>query len=414
MGLADRIRRLAGRGRTDESVDLAAPALFDDPYPVYARLRREAPIAPVRRGGWLLTRHADIRALLTHPDFGNRPSRFSALHPRFREQRVAADVAANILPFLDRPEHTAPRRLIAAALRTRLRSFDAELDELAASAADMVDGSCDVIGEVAAPYTRRTMCRLIGLPEGDADELASLTDHFFRLFAPLSDAELLEEVNRGLTRFRHLVRRRVDHAPAHSLLALLGHAGPDGARLDEAQLVDSAILLFADGVENVATGVGSVLLAAHRSPEVRAALDAGGGDAGRAVSEALRLDSPAQLIPRIAQRETEVLGRAVSEGVPVFLALASANRDEAVFDAPDEVRLARDRSAVLTFGAGRHYCLGAGLAASQIQALASALVGRGVGVELPPDGVRYRRRVGHRWLEALPVRRVSGAGRTSR
>lgn len=417
MGAADWLRAFARRGDPAPSASprlaLDAPELFDDPYPLYARLRRDAPVAALRGGGYLLTRHADIRRLLTDGDFGNRPSRFSTLHPRFRGDRVAADLAANILPFLDPPEHTASRRVLAAALRERLRDFDEEIDELAARFVDAApDGSFDVISEVAAPYTRALMCRLIGLPEGDGPGLAALTDHFFRLFAPLTDAEVVEEVNRGLAAFRRLIRARRSAAPAGSLLALLG-AG-EGEGLTEAQIVDSAILVFADGVENVATGAASVLLVAHRFPEAGAALEAGGADAAAAVSEALRLDSPAQLIPRIARRPTELRGHPVGEGIPVFLALGAANRDPEAFDAPDDFRLARDRAAVLTFGAGRHYCLGAGLAEAQIRALTSRLRRGGHEVDPPPGGVRYRRRTGHRWPEALPLRRRTGPGHMSR
>ena len=400
---------------TPSAVSLDAPEIFDDPYPLYARLRREEPIAPVRPGGFLLTRHADIRAVLTDGDFGNEPSRFSALHARFRQARVAADVAANILPFLDRPAHTGPRRLLAAALRRRLADFEPEVRALAARFADGVpEEGAEVIESVAAPFTRAVMCRLIGLPEADGPELAALTDHFFRLFAPLTDAEVLEEVNRGLTSFRALVRGRLEAAPAGSLLRVMSEPGSDGDRQTEAQVVDSAILLFADGVENVATGAGSVLLAAHRVPDARAALEAGGHEAGSAVSEALRLDSPAQVIARVARRDTALHGRRVAAGVPVLLALGSANRDEDVFEEPDRFRLSRSRTAVLTFGAGRHYCLGAGLAETQIRALASALCVRGFDVRLPADGLRYRRRPGHRWLEALPVRPRTGSGQTTR
>ncbi len=416
MGAADWLRAL-GRSAPFASgppreVALDAQEVFDDPYPVYARLRREAPLAPVRGGGYLLTRYVDIRALLTDTAFGNRPSRFSTLHSRFRDRRVAADLAANILPFLDPPEHTESRRLLAAALRERLRGFDAEIEEVAARFVEAAAGRCELVSEVAAPYTRALMCRLIGLPESDGPTLADLTGHFFRLFAPLTDAEVVEEVNRGLTAFRELIRDRRRGAPAGSLLTVLGEVG--AGALSEAEIVDGAILVFADGVENVATGAASVLLAAHRHGEARAALEAGGEAAASAVSEALRLDSPAQIIARVARRETELMGHAVREGVPVFLALGAANRDPEAFDDPDAFRLARNRAAVLTFGAGRHYCLGAGLAEAQIRALTSRLVRRGYELDGPAEGVRYRRRTGHRWPEALPLRRRNGSGQTIR
>lgn len=415
MHIADWLRRRARSSSTPEVVELDGPQMFDDPYALYALLRRRAPIAPVRTGGYLLTRHSDIRGLLTHEHFGNRPSRFSALHARFRGTRIAADLAGNILPFLDRPEHTAPRRLLGTALRERMRDFLPEVEELASRfMAAAPDGGCDVISSVAAPYTRAVMCRLLGLPESDGPRLSALTDHFFRLFAPLTEANVLEDVNRGLEAFRGLVGERRERASSRSLLALLAAPGPDGDRLTNGQIVDSAILIFADGVENVAAGVGSVLLAAHHSSEAWEALEAGGEDAGSAVGEALRLDSPAQIIPRVAQRGVEVLGQPVREGMPVFLALGSANRDGEVFEAPDDFRLSRDRSAALTFGAGRHYCLGAGLAEAQIRALTSVSCQRGYRVDMPADGLRYRRRMGHRWLEALPIRRRTGLGHTNR
>ncbi len=85
-----------------------------------------------------------------------------------------------------------------------------------------------------------------------------------------------------------------------------------------------------------------------------------------------------------------------------------------MFESPDDFILSRNRSAVLTFGAGRHFCLGAGLAEAQIHALTSVACRLGYEVVTPSDGLRYRRRIGHRWLEGLPVRRVRGEGHTTR
>ena len=86
-------------------MDLLSPEVVADPYPLYAALRRDHPLAELVQGGYLLTRHADVMAAFTNPDLGNAPSRFSVLAARNRGKYVAADIAANIPPFHDMPEH---------------------------------------------------------------------------------------------------------------------------------------------------------------------------------------------------------------------------------------------------------------------------------------------------------------------
>ena len=103
-------------------VDLVGNQFIKDPYPIYGALRRDRPIVPLASGGHLLFRHSDIVNVLSSPNFGNAPSRYSTLHSRNREKYTASDLAANILPFMNPPEHDTPRRIVSMIFRHRFKA----------------------------------------------------------------------------------------------------------------------------------------------------------------------------------------------------------------------------------------------------------------------------------------------------
>ncbi|WDR01776.1 cytochrome P450 [Devosia algicola] len=208
-------------------------------------------------------------------------------------------------------------------------------------------------------------------------------------------------MNQDLAAFRAIVCEHLPNADS----GILAHFRDHGSHgLSNTQIVDACILLFADGVENVASAIGTVMLTLTEHPEIRAALIEGKMKLGAVIEEALRRDAPGQIISRIVRRDTELAGLAVPAETAVFLLLGSANHDETVFADPERFDCQRDLEPMLTFGGGRHSCIGAQLARSQISAAVNALLGADIEIVTRPGQVRYVPRFGHRWPQFLEAR----------
>ena len=387
----------AGSGRRtdlDLPVDLTSPEFFANPAPIYAALRENAPVAPVAGGGFILSRHADIVAAMSDSRLGNAPSRFSVLAEKNRDKSVAAAVAANIPPFLDKPRHIEMRRAVSGAFHTTFRNAQDWIGTCAREAVETRHGKdVDLIAEVARPYVCRVMSRFVGLPD-EADAIKAATNGFFHLFAPISDRAVFEQVNRQLVDARSFIARSLDANPqSASLLCALTEAG-----LCREEVVDNALLVLADGIENIEAAIALSFrhIFKHREDIPT------GTPTDAIVDECLRLDTPGQIIPRVAREDLELEGVSISKGMPVFLALGSANLDDAAFSEPTAFRLDRPTRNVLTFGLGRHSCIGAPLGKLQIVAMIDALTAAGASPRNEKQ-IDFHHRFGHRWPRSFSI-----------
>jgi cytochrome P450 len=408
--LLDRLARPAPQPRAPEApgLDLMGTDFLADPYPFYAHLRQHDPVHRARQGSWVLTRHADIAAAFADPRLGNAPAAHAVVSARNRGRYVSADVAAHVLPFLDKPAHTQPRRLVATAFRAALRERPPEIDAIATELLRALDDrpAIDIIADYATPLAVRTISALLGLPAADAGDLARWAQHFFFLFAPMPTTAIRESTDTGLTEFRaylaDIVRRRRAR-PGDDLISRLLSADDAEGLLSEPALIDNCMLLVADGVENVDRGFANTLLALHRSPDQFARLRAAPHLAGAAIAEGLRFDPPGQLVARIAREDFDLGGHAVRKDGVVLLAVAAANRDPAVFDHPDRYDLARAESEPLSFGRGRHSCIGAPLVRAEMEGALGTLLRLAYDIAVDDRNLAWEARLGHRWLKALPV-----------
>lgn len=387
-------------------IDLTGPAFIADPYPAYAALRDQVPVTEVASGGYLLTRHADVAAAFTDDRLGNAPSRFSVLAPKNRDKYAAADVAAQIPPFLDMPAHKLPRQALTRAFFDTFKPFEAAVrDEAERVLEARPSGAFDLIAEVSSPFALGVMARFVGV-EADLPRLKAATQAFFHLFAPVTDAAQFRATNEALTEARAMIEEAVERGKSEprGLIGALLAFQKDAPDLTDSLIIDNALLVLADGVENIEAGAASILATLSQSPETIEALRTGTLGYEAAVREALRLQTPGQIVPRICRSSFELHGIQIAEGTPVFLALASANRDPEAFDRPDAFVPDRSESSV-TFGLGRHRCIGELLGLMQLRVLTQALVTAGICTETNAAPMRYQPRFGHRWPVAL---RVSG------
>ncbi|HEX6676678.1 MAG TPA: cytochrome P450 [Actinomycetes bacterium] len=388
------------------------PEVHEDPYPLYARLRSEDPVHRSEIGFWVLTRHADVLALLRDP----RTSRDPRSSERVELLRASVEVgqlldeeeAAPSMLFVDPPDHTRLRTLVNKAftpaaverLRSRVEEIvDGLLDRVAGA------GAMDVVEDLAYPLPVTVICEMFGVPEADWDRFRTWSRGLVRLLDPLVAEDAFEqalEARRGLRGYlRELIAERRAH-PADDLLTALIAAEDQGQALSEPELVSMCVLLLVAGHETTVNLIANGTIALLRHPRALARLKADPSLAGGAVEELLRYDSPVQFTSRHALADFEIDGRPVRTGETVVGVLGAANRDPAQFADPDELDLARKPNRHVAFGGGIHFCLGAPLARVEAATAIPAMLERCPNIELAGTPVR-RDTVTLRGLSSLPV-----------
>ena len=285
---------------------------------------------------------------------------------------AAADLASNIAPFLDAPDHVALRQALTAAFHATLADAQAWIPKVAKDhVAQNTGRRVDLVSDIARPFAYSVMAQFIGLPS-DLKQLKSATQSFFHLFAPITDTATFAQTDQGIADARQFVASHITKSPKNSFIGALRDTG-----LSDATVVDNANLFLADGIENIEAAI----VMAFRTLSKQAAVMKDGTTLDAAILECLRLSSPAQIIARVLREDTQLLGKMQPAGVQIFLALGSANLDPAAYANPLDFRLDRGVSPMLAFGQGRHSCIGRQLALLQIKAMLNALIAGSVTID---------------------------------
>ena len=387
--------------------NLLLPEVHDDPYPLYRRLREHDPVHQSPLGFWVLTRHADVAALLRDPRMSSDPR--NAV--RVRELQASLPDQWREAPsmlFLDPPDHTRLRRLVNKAftpaaverLRPRVEQLVGDALDRAAAA-----GGMDLVAELAYPLPITIICELFAVPPADRQQFRAWSSALVYLLDPVLATDALERAVDARQALRAYVgalvaERRARRGP--DLLSALVAAEDDGGRLSEQELVSMCLLLLIAGHETTVNLIANGALALLRHPDQWARLVASPALAGGAVEELLRYDSPVQLTSRSALADVEVAGRHVRQGDELLLLLGAANRDPEQFPDPDRLDLERQGVRHLAFGGGAHFCLGAPLARLEARVALAALATRLPGLRLAGEP-RRRDTITLRGLQRLPV-----------
>ena len=389
------------------------PEVHEDPYPLYHRLRAEDPVHRSDLGFWVLTRHADVLAVLRDPRMSRDPRRSERVEllrsSAELDELLASEEAAPSMLFVDPPDHTRLRTLVNKAftpaaverLRPRVEAIVAGLLDRVAGA-----GAMDVVEDLAYPLPVTVICELFGVPEADHDRFRAWSRGLVRLLDPLVATDALEGALRARLALRGYLRELIADRRAHpigDLLTALIAAEDEGHQLSEDELVSMCVLLLVAGHETTVNLIANGLVALLRDPEALAGLKAEPGLAGSAVEELLRYDSPVQFTSRHALADLDLGGCRVRAGETVVAVLGAANRDPAQFPDPDRLDLARQPNRHVAFGGGIHFCLGAPLARMEARIAIPALLARLPSLELGPGPPTRRDTVTLRGLASLPV-----------
>ncbi|AXK89342.1 hypothetical protein SAMN05421776_101776 [Nocardia farcinica] len=339
-------------------------AFHEDPYPVYARLRAEAPLYHnPELDFWALSRHADVTAAFRDA------TRLSSANGVSLDPAAWGPHAHRTMSFLamDDPRHMRMRKLVykgftprrVAEMETRIREITLSYLEPA-----LERGRLDWIDEFAGKLPMDVISELMGVPEPDRAEIRRLADlvvHREDGVLDVPDAAIDASL-RLVGYYADMVKdRRAD--PTDDLTSALLDAEIDGDSLSDDEIIGFMFLMVVAGNETTTKLLGNAVYWAARNPAEYAKVAADPDRVPDWVEETLRYDTSSQMVARSATTDIDYHGGTIPAGAKVLLLIGSANRDSAAFDDADSYRIDRhDTSALASFGAGVHFCLGAHLA----------------------------------------------------
>ena len=340
----------------------------DDPYPVYARLRAEAPLyRNDELDFWALSRHADVAAAFRDHD------RFSNANGVSIDPSAWGPRAQRTMSFLamDPPRHTRMRALVSRGFTPRrVHALEARVRELAAKHLRpcLERRTFDFVADYAGLLPMDVVSELVGVPEQDRAALRPLADALVHREDGLAAVPRAgaEAALRLIVYFADLVRERRARPGSgtgeQDLTSALLAAEIDGDRLTDEEIIGFLFLMIVAGNETTTKLLANALYWGWRNPAELARPMSDQGFIPAWVEETLRYDSTSQVLARTVTADFAVHGQTIPAGDRMLLLIGAANRDPAVFGDPDVYDLGRDTSNSISFGAGRHYCLGANLA----------------------------------------------------
>lgn len=350
-----------------------------DVEPEYLALQRDEPVARVRfpfgDEAWLVTRHRDVRTVLTDPRFSRAASLGRDLPRVTPENPFSGGIVA-----MDPPEHSRVRGVCRGAFtpRTvaRLRERAAGIAHRLLDDALVADDRFEVIEQFSVPYTLMMLCDMLGVPYEDHTS--------FRVWAEagLASTSISEDERWAATGqmwdyIAALVERRRAEPRDDLISAMLATQDEHGSVTD-VELVMLVMTILVAGYETTQTQLPNFLYVLLEDRTRYDEIVADPSIVATAVEELLRF-VPLEAYgasPRYPTVDVELSGVVVPADAPVIAVAAAADRDPEVFDDPQRLDLRRTPNPHLGFGAGAHFCLGAPLARMELQVALEVLAGR--------------------------------------
>jgi cytochrome P450 len=339
--------------------DPFAYEVHEDPYPLYRRLRDDAPAyLDPEHGFWALSRDTDVRAAL------GDTTTFSSTGGITLERR--AEAVEPMLIETDPPRHTRLRALVSRAFTPkRVADLEGPIRSLSVELVNSfrATGEADAIADFAALLPMAVISEMLGVPRPEQDELRGWSDAM--LHREPGDSQITPAGIDGAMQlyafFERLIAGRRDE-PGTDLVSALLAARDGDTDLTHGEVLGFCFLLLIAGNETTTKLIGNAVFWLHAFPEQRALLLDDPSRIPAAVEEVLRYDTSTQSLARLLTRDVTLHGVTLPEGSKGLLLFASANRDERRWDRPDELDITRNPAGHLAFGHGIHHCLGAALA----------------------------------------------------
>ncbi len=334
-----------------------------DPYPVFARLREEAPLYYNEQYDfYALSRYEDVERGLV-----DRDTYISGRGGILEIIKAGIQMPPGILIFEDPPTHTMHRGLLSRVFTPRqVTSLEPKIREFCALSLDPLVGGpgFDFVADLGAQMPMRVISMLLGIPEADQEAVRDHTDRNLRT-KPGQPQQVRENFVDG-TMFAEYLDWRAEHPSDDIMTQLMNAEFVDETgttrTLRREEILTYLTVVAGAGNETTTRLIGwaGKVLAEH--PDQRRELVADPSLIPNAIEELLRYEPPAPHVGRYVAKPVECHGTTVPEGSAMLLLVGAANRDERRYPGGDRFDIHRELGQHLTFGYGAHFCLGAALA----------------------------------------------------
>jgi cytochrome P450 len=381
---------------TIDPAELTAPLLdpefyAGDPFPLYARLRSEAPVAHSEAGGfWVASRHAEVVAVSRDPET------FCSSKGILTMEIGAEYPTPPTMMHTDPPAHDRYRTLVQPGFRpTFMRAMEDGIRARTVTLVDQIEPGVpiDIVPELAVPLPLQVISDLLGVPEEEWPRFFRWSEAVIPGATDWPEEERTALSGEMVTYLLAAAADRRAH-PRDDIISELGAAEVDGDRLTDAELGMFLVQLLVAGNETTRNLMSGGLVALASSPgEWESLRLRHAASAPRAlplaIEEMLRWTTPVVAFMRTTTRPVELGGEELGADEPVLMLYASANRDESVFGpTADRFECARDPNPHVAFGFGAHFCIGAVLARLEGRILLEELLGRFSSVQVAGPVVR--------------------------
>lgn len=391
----------------DIAATLVTPAAYASGaiHDAYRWLRANQPLGRAEPVGydpfWVVTRYDDLQAISRQNELFHNGDRNPMLVNKASDELTRSMTGgsphlAESLVQLDGERHLKLRLLTQAWFMPKnLKAIEGRIDALARETVDRMaalGGECEFVDAIALRYPLRVVMDILGAPPHDEPLMLRLTQEIFApgdpdLFAA-TDPQDVTALFRAFatavgeldTYFRNITEDRRAN-PREDIASVIANAKIDGRSLTQAEELGYYGIIATAGHDTTSSSTAGAMLALAQNPALLAAVKADRSLVPALIDEAIRVQTPVKTFMRTATADTEVAGQSIRQGDWLMLCYASANRDEAYFDSPDEFRLDR-QARHIAFGNGAHVCLGQHLAKLEMRLLFERLIERLESVEL--------------------------------
>ena len=390
---------------------LLDPKILANPYPLFHRLRDEAPVHwdPFLHA-WVVTRYADVLEVLHSYSANRTPTPEQLASMGLAHLSPIAQLMVQQMLFMDAAQHTRLRGLASRAFSpARIEVLRSHMVEIVDHLLDDFEkrGSMDAIADLGEPLPAIITAEMLGVPVEDRHRLKQWSANFAEMLGnfqhnPERAQTMLRTVEDMTAYFRDAVRENQRH-PREGLINSLLTAEIGGDRLNEEEIVANVIITMVGGQETTTNLIGNGVLTLLRHPDQMEKLRGDLSLIPSAVEEMLRFESPSQHTARLAPEDCELGGKQIRKRQAVIAVMAAANRDPERFPDPDRFNIARADNRHLAFGYAAHFCFGAPLARLEGQVVFESLLRRFPKFRLEPQELEWRTNLGLRGLTSLKI-----------
>ena len=357
------------------TLNLFSPQTFENPYPLYAELRANAPVVESEPfGWWVLTRYEDVVYVLKNPDIFSSAVEMAEIRRFLEGERLAKALplgeSRTSLVRMDPPDHTRLRKLLTGAFTPKaIARLEPRINAIVRESVDHIleKGSFDMMEELAIPLPVTIIAEMLGVDPARRDDFkrwsnATITSQAMAGL-PLSEAEE-ERLIQSRLEFAAYFRQMIDERrkkPREDLISDLVRAEVESETLTAEEVFAMVILLLIAGNETTTNLIGNGTLMLLEHPEAERQLRENPSLIPAFLEEVLRFEGPVRFLVREATRDVTIAGVDIAAGEKVVTMLDAANRDPAQFADPERFDITREPRTHVAFGYGIHFCVGAPL-----------------------------------------------------